>query len=48
LTPMQSVNASQSWQPDKTGTYTIQVFVWNTISNAVSLSPEQSLQLVAK
>lgn len=46
LTPMQSVNASQSWQPDKTGTYTIQVFVWNTIGNAVSLSPEQSLQLV--
>ena len=47
LIPMQSVNVSQSWQPDKAGTYTIQIFVWNTISNAVSLSPEQSLQLVA-
>jgi hypothetical protein len=46
LTPAQSVNASQSWQPDKAGTYTTQVFVWNTISNAVPLSPAQSFQIV--
>jgi hypothetical protein len=46
LTPMQSVNASQSWQPDKADTYTIQVFVWNTINTAVPLSLEQSFQIV--
>ncbi|MFZ1075985.1 MAG: hypothetical protein WAN47_00980 [Nitrosotalea sp.] len=46
LTAMQSVNASQSWQPDKADTYTIQVFVWNAIRDAVPLSPEQSFQIV--
>lgn len=46
LTAMQSVNASQSWQSDKADTYTIQVFVWNAIRDAVPLSPEQSFQIV--
>ncbi|MFC1755345.1 hypothetical protein ACFL96_18475 [Thermoproteota archaeon] len=32
-----------SWTPDSAGQYTVEVFVWESLSNAVALSPISSL-----
>ncbi|HXX05684.1 MAG TPA: hypothetical protein VEJ68_02570 [Candidatus Bathyarchaeia archaeon] len=39
LTPGQSLNPSQSWTPTNQGSYTAEIFVWNSISNPDALSP---------
>jgi hypothetical protein len=36
-----------SWTPDSAGEYTIEVFVWESLSNAVALSPISSLTVTA-
>jgi hypothetical protein len=38
MLPNQSFNASQTWIPTNPGTYTIQVFVWNSLASAVPLT----------
>ena len=38
MLPNQSFNASQTWIPTNPGTYTVQVFVWNSLASAVPLT----------
>ncbi|MFZ0843294.1 MAG: hypothetical protein WAN80_05390, partial [Nitrosotalea sp.] len=42
LTSGQSLNPAQSWTPSATGTYTAQIFVWQSIDNPNALSPPLS------
>ncbi|AFS80734.1 hypothetical protein NKOR_04220 [Candidatus Nitrosopumilus koreensis AR1] len=43
LSPRQSFSPAQSWVPASTGTYHIQVFVWESIDNPEALSPPLSM-----
>ena len=43
LSPRQSFSPAQSWIPTETGTYHIQVFVWESIDNPSALSPPLSM-----
>jgi len=38
MLPSQSFTASQVWIPKTTGQYTIQVFVWDSLSSAIPLT----------
>src|SRR3989442_1328680 len=42
LTAGQSLNPAQSWTPGASGTYTAQIFVWQSIDNPNALSPPLS------
>jgi len=42
LTSGQSLNPAQSWTPSASGTYTAQIFVWQSIDNPNALSPPLS------
>ena len=39
LTPVQSFSPALSWTPISAGTYTIQIFVWESVNNPDALSP---------
>ena len=39
LTPNQILQVAQSWNPTKSGNYVIETFVWDSLSDAVPLSP---------
>nr|WP_048116248.1 hypothetical protein [Nitrosopumilus adriaticus] len=43
LSPNQSFSPAQSWIPKESGTYHIQVFVWESIDNPEALSPPLSM-----
>lgn len=43
LSPRQMFSPAQSWTPTETGTYHIQVFVWESITNPEALSPPLSM-----
>ena len=43
LSPRQSFSPAQSWIPTETGTFHIQVFVWESIDNPEALSPPLSM-----
>jgi len=43
LSPRQSFSPAQSWIPVESGTYHIQVFVWESIDNPSALSPPLSM-----
>ncbi|MFQ5496898.1 MAG: hypothetical protein ACE5DU_03330 [Nitrosopumilus sp.] len=43
LSPQQSFSPAQSWTPTESGTYHIQVFVWESIENPEALSPPLSM-----
>lgn len=45
LTPSQSLNPSQSWTPTSPGTYTAEIFVWNSINNPDALSTPLSMTI---
>ena len=45
MTPKQTLNLGQSWLPHTAGTYTAQIFVWQSISNPNALSPPLLLQI---
>ena len=45
MLPNQSFNASQVWMPQATGQYTIQVFVWNSLTSAIPLTDVLSKQI---
>jgi hypothetical protein len=38
MLPNQSFNASQVWIPKNSGQYTVQVFVWDSLSSAIPLT----------
>jgi hypothetical protein len=42
----QSFTASQFWIPQSTGQYTIQVFVWNSLSSAIPLTDVLNTQII--
>ncbi len=44
----QNLNVSQSWIPNKTGTYTIETYTWNSLINAAPLSPSLSTSIFVK
>ena len=41
LSPNQELEVSQSWNPTKSGNYTIETFVWSSLSEPIPLSPPQ-------
>jgi len=43
LSPNQSLSPAQSWMPTKSGLYTIEIFVWESINNPEALSPSLSM-----
>ncbi len=43
LSPRQMFSPAQSWIPTESGTYHIQVFVWESITSPEALSPPLSL-----
>ena len=43
LSPKQSFSPAQSWIPNESGNYHIQVFVWESITNPEALSPPLSM-----
>jgi len=43
LSPRQSFSPAQSWIPTESGTYHIQVYVWESIDNPSALSPPLSM-----
>jgi hypothetical protein len=45
MVPKQTLNLGQSWIPTTAGTYTAQIFVWESITNPNALSPPLSLQI---
>lgn len=45
MAPKQTLNLGQSWAPTAAGTYTAQIFVWESINNPNALSPPLSLQI---
>jgi len=48
LSPKQSLDVSQSWIPEKSGTYQIETFVWNSLNNPMALSPIMSTLIVVE
>ena len=38
LSPYQTFSPAQSWIPTQTGTYTVQIFVWESVDNPTPLS----------
>lgn len=47
MVPKQTLNLGQSWIPVAAGTYTAQIFVWESIANPNALSPPLSVQIQA-
>jgi hypothetical protein len=45
MVPKQTLNLGQSWLPNSAGTYTVQIFVWQSTTNPNALSPPLSLQI---
>ena len=45
MTPRQTLDLGQSWLPTSTGTYTAQIFVWQSIAEPNALSPPLALQI---
>ena len=43
LSPRQSFSPAQSWIPNESGNYQIQIFVWESITNPEALSPPLSM-----
>jgi hypothetical protein len=45
MAPGQTLNLGQSWLPTAAGTYTAQIFVWQSISSPDALSPSLPVQI---
>ncbi len=48
LSPRQSFSPAQSWIPNESGNYRIQVFVWESIDNPEALSPPLSMTVYVR
>lgn len=42
ITSNQKLEVSQSWKPENSGNYTVQIFVWNSLNDAIPLTPSLS------
>ena len=45
LSPQQILSPAQSWTPTVAGTYTVQIFVWESLDNPTALSPTLLLKV---
>ncbi|QLH04191.1 hypothetical protein C5F49_01850 [Nitrosopumilus oxyclinae] len=48
ISSQQILDVSQSWIPNESGTYEIETFVWNSISESTALSPTMSTLITVK
>ena len=48
LLPNQSFTASQSWIPSEAGAYTVQVFVWESLSSSIPLTQVIQTQITVQ
>lgn len=48
LSPLQSLDVSQSWSPKSSGTYTVETFVWNSFSDLLALGPISSTSIIVE
>ena len=48
MSPLQNLDVSQSWVPQKPGTYQIETFVWDSLNNPVALAPSMSTSISVK
>jgi hypothetical protein len=46
MLPNQSFTASQVWIPKTAGQYTVQVFVWDSLSSAIPLTDVLSTKII--
>jgi len=45
LSPKQMLSPGLSWTPEKTGSYTASIFVWESLENPQALSPSLSIEI---
>ena len=48
LYPKKSLDVSQSWIPEQSGTYQIETFVWNSLNDPTALAPTLSTSIVVE
>ncbi|MDH3737527.1 MAG: hypothetical protein OEQ94_10995, partial [Nitrosopumilus sp.] len=48
MSPLQSLDVSQSWVPEKSGSYQIETFIWNSLNDPVALAPSMSTSIMVK
>jgi len=48
MSPLQSLDVSQSWVPKKSGSYQIETFIWNSLNDPVALAPSMSTSIMVK
>jgi hypothetical protein len=48
MSPLQSLDVSQSWVPKKSGSYQIETFIWNSLNAPVALAPSMSTSIMVK
>ncbi|RNJ79151.1 MAG: hypothetical protein D9C04_05730 [Nitrosopumilus sp. B06] len=48
LLPGDSLDVSQSWMPSVPGTFTVESFVWKSITNSDALAPSTSVQIAVE
>jgi len=46
LTGLQNLDVSQSWLPKNSGTFFIETYVWNSISEQIPLSSPNELSII--
>lgn len=46
LNPQQSLSPAISWTPTKPGTYTAQIYVWDSIKDANALSQQTQIKII--
>ena len=48
ISPNQTLDVSQSWIPEEPGTYHVETFVWNSVSDPTALSPSVSASITVQ
>jgi len=48
MSPLQSLDVSQSWVPEKSGSYQIETFIWNSLNDPVALAPSILTSIMVK
>lgn len=46
LNPQQTLSPAISWSTDNPGTYTAEIYVWDTIKDASALTPSSQLKII--
>ncbi|MBM3897026.1 MAG: hypothetical protein FJ358_00625 [Thaumarchaeota archaeon] len=48
LVPGSSVFPGSNWRPSKSGTYTVEVYIWNSLTNSIPLSPVGRISITVR